>query len=133
VPKHTLGMKRLLFFVLLVFALFAGAAQARADDRSGGEVRVAGTCGRGAVATLRVREGDHGIETRFRLRQTRGRGLWRITIVLERRVAARATRNTTRRDDAFELRLTLRDFPGSDTVDVHAWGRAGSVVGRPQR
>jgi hypothetical protein len=51
--------------------------------------------------------------------------VWRIAFVHERRVAARATRKTTRRDDSFELRRTLRDLRGSDTVVVHAWGPGG--------
>jgi hypothetical protein len=111
--------------VILLLALAAGTA--RADDHGGGgrEVRVAGTCGRGAVATLRVRAEDHGLEVRFRLEQTRGRGLWRIAIVHEHRVSARATRRTTRQNDSFELRRSLPDLPGSDNVVAHAWGPSG--------
>jgi hypothetical protein len=74
---------------------------------------------------LRLRAEDRGLEVRFRLEQTRGHGLWRITIVHEHRVSARATRTTTRQDDSFELRRSLRDLPGSDTVAVHAWGPRG--------
>lgn len=111
---------------LLLLAFSAGAAQARDGDRGGGgDVRVAGRCGRGAAASLRLRVRDRGIEVRFRLRQTRGHGRWRVAFVHERRVAARATRRTTRRDDSFELRRTLRDLPGSDTLVVRAWGPRG--------
>jgi hypothetical protein len=118
---------RLALLTLLVLAFSAGAAQARADDHGGGggEVRVAGSCGSGAVASLRLRSRDDRIEVRFRLRQTRGRGAWRIAIVHERRVSYRATRRTNRSDDSFELRRTLQDLPGSDTVAVHAWGPSG--------
>jgi hypothetical protein len=114
-------------FLLLALILLASAAgTARADDDGGGsEVRVTGTCGRGAVAMLRLRREDHALEVRFGLRQARGRGLWRIAIVHEHRVSTRATRTTTRRDDSFELRRSLRDLPGSDTVVVHAWGPSG--------
>jgi len=88
-------------------------------------VRVAGTCGRGATASLRLRADDGQIEVRFRVEQTRGRGVWRITIVHEQRVSSRATRRTTRSDRSFELRRRLADLSGSDTVAVHAWGPGG--------
>ena len=88
-------------------------------------MRVAGVCGRGAGSSLRLRAEDGGIEVRFRLWQTRGRGAWRIAIVHEHRVSARATGRTTRSDDTFELRRTLSDLRGSDTVIVNAWGPGG--------
>jgi hypothetical protein len=121
---------RLLLLVLLALAWSAGAAQAGGDDRGGGgggEARVAGRCGQGTAASLRVRADDGRLEVRFRLRQRRGRGVWRIAIVHEHRVSSRATRRTMRGDDSFELRRALPDFPGSDTVVVHAWGPAGIV------
>jgi hypothetical protein len=119
-------MPRLLVLALLLLAVSAGAAQARGGDHGGGgEVRVAGDCGRGATAALRLRADDRRIELRFRLRQSRGRGAWRIAVVHEQRVSYRATRRTTRSDDSFELRRTLPDLPGSDTVTVHAWGPSG--------
>ena len=124
---HTAAVTRLVLLALTVLVFSAGAAEARADDHGGGggEVRVAGSCGSGAVASLRLRSRDDRIEVRFRLRQTRGRGAWRIAIVHERRVSYRGTRRTTRGDDSFELRRTLQDLQGSDTVAVHAWGPSG--------
>jgi hypothetical protein len=122
------GVTRLVLLTLILLAFSAGAAQARGDDHGGGggdEVRVAGACGRGAASSLRLRAHDGGIEVRFRLWQTRGRGVWRIAIVHEHRVSARATRTTTRSDASFELRRTLPDFGGSDTVIVRAWGPKG--------
>jgi hypothetical protein len=119
---------RRLLLVLFVLALSAGTAQARADDHGGGggeEVRVAGDCGRNATASLRLRADEGRIETRFRLRQARGRGVWRIAIVHEDRVTSRASRRTTRSTDSFELRRMLPDLPGTDTVVVHAWGPHG--------
>jgi hypothetical protein len=120
-------MIRLLALASLLFALSAGAAQARGGDDGGGggDVRVAGSCGRGATSSLRVRSDDGRIEVRFRLEQRRGRGLWRITVVHEQRVSSRATRRTTRSDRTFELRRQMADLPGSDTVAVHAWGPRG--------
>lgn len=127
---HTGTVERSVLLVLLLLAFSAGAADARGDDRGGGgggdeDVRVAGDCGRGATSSLRVRTHDDGIEVRFRLRQPRGLGVWRITVVHENRISARATRKTTRTGDSFELRQTLPDLPGSDAVVVHAWGPNG--------
>jgi hypothetical protein len=123
-------MTRPVLLALLLLAFSAGAAQARGNDHGGGgsgndDVRVAGECGRGVTSSLRARAHDDGIEVSFRLRQTRGRGVWRITIVHENRVTSRATDKTTRTEDSFELRRTLRDLPGSDTIVVHAWGPNG--------
>lgn len=127
---HTGGVKRAVVVALLLLAFSARAAEARGNDHGGGgggkdDVRVSGVCGRGATSSLRVRAHDDGIEVRFKLRQTRGRGVWRVTIVHENRVASRTSARTTRSDDSFELRRSLSDLPGSDTVVVHAWGPAG--------
>jgi len=127
---HTGRVTRPVLLALLLLALSAGAADARSDDRGGGgggndDVRAAGDCGRGATSSLRVRARDDAIEVRFRLRQTRGRGPWRIAVVHENRVSARATSRTTPADDSFEVRRTLPDLRGSDTVVVHAWGPGG--------
>jgi hypothetical protein len=117
---------RLFLLVLVLLALSAGVADARGTDHGGGDdVRVSGVCSRGVTSSLRVRARDGGIEVRFELRQTSGRGVWRVTAVHENRVAFRATRRTTRSDDSYELRRTLPDLRGSDTVVVHAWGPAG--------
>jgi hypothetical protein len=125
--SHTPSVRRLFLLALLLLAISAGAAQARADDHGGGggEVRVSGRCGHGATASLRLRGHDAGIEVRFRLRQTRGHGVWRIAIVHERRVVARVKKRTSRSEDSLELRRTFKDLPGSDTVVVHAWGPRG--------
>jgi hypothetical protein len=120
-------MTRLLALALLLLAFSAGAAQARGGDNGGGrgDVRVAAACGRGVAASLRLHADDGRIEVRFHLEQRRGRGAWRIAIVHEQRVAARATRRTTRSSDSFEVRRTVPDLPGSDSVAVHAWGPGG--------
>jgi hypothetical protein len=130
---RTLGsVRRLLLLVLFLLGalgLSAGAAQARGNDGGGGdgggEVRVAGDCARGVTSSLRLRGRDGAIEVRFALRQARGHGAWRIAIVHEDRVAARATRKTTRGDDSLELRRNLTDLRGSDTVVIHAGGPRG--------
>jgi hypothetical protein len=126
---QTVVVTRVVLLVLLLLALSSGAAAASGGDNGGGggkaEVRVVGDCGPGARSSLRVQARDDGIDVRFRLQQTRGRGVWRLTIVHENRVSFRATRTTTRAEDSFELRRTLRDLGGSDTVVVQAWGSSG--------
>lgn len=128
---HTWAVTRLVLIALLLLALSAGAAQARGNDQGGSggsggdDIRVDGVCGRGATASLRIRSRDDGIEVRFGLRQTRGWGTWRVTIVHESRVAARATARTRRAEDSFEVRRIVPDLPGSDTVVAHAWGPSG--------
>ena len=118
---------RVLVIGLLVFVSSAGAAQARGGDHGGGgdEARAAAVCGHGATASLRLRADGGQIEVRFRLRQRRGRGMWRLAIVHEQRVSSRTTKRTTRSDDSFEVRRRLADLRGSDTVVVHAWGPGG--------
>lgn len=128
VARTLRSVKGLLLLVLVLLGLSAGAAQARGNDKgggNGGEVRVAGDCARGVTSSLRLRGRDGEIEVRFALRQARGRGAWRIAIVHEDRVSARATRRTTRNDDSLELRRNLPDLRGSDTVVIHAWGPRG--------
>lgn len=112
---------RHLALVAVLLAVCAGTANASGGD----DVRVAGSCGRGVTSSLRMETRDAGIEVRFRLRQARGRGVWRITLVHENRVAVRATRKTTRSEDSLELRRTVPDLPGSDAVVAHAWGPRG--------
>ena len=105
----------------------AGTGRVRTFALVGGgnDVRVAGDCGHGATASLRLRADDGKIKVRFRLRQRSGRGVWRIVIVHQRRISSRVTRRTTRSADSFELRRTLSDLAGSDAVAVHAWGPSG--------
>src|SRR6476661_110611 len=80
---HTGCVARVAVIVGLLLAVSAGTAAAHDGGGGDTDVRVAGVCGRGATANLRVRSRDDGIEVRFALRQTRGRGLWRVTIVHE--------------------------------------------------
>jgi hypothetical protein len=122
---------RVAVLTIVLFACFAGAASARGNDHGGdrSDIRVTGTCGPGATSTLRVRSRDDGIEVRFQLRQTRRLGRWRVTIVHENRVVVRAVTKTSPASGTFELRRTLPDLPGSDTVVVHAWGPSGIVCG----
>jgi hypothetical protein len=129
--RQTGAVTRLALLGLLPLAFAAGAADARRDDHGGRggneDVSVAGDCGLGAASSLRLRARGAEIEIRFRLRQTGRRGVWRIVLVHEHRVSARAISRTMRGDDSFELRWTVKDLGGSDTIVVHAGGPSGLV------
>jgi hypothetical protein len=112
------------FCAALLFAAWPIAAAAR---DGGGEVRVSTACGNGSTAQLRLRSRDDGIELRFAVDDSRSGRVWRIAIVHERRIAWRGTAKTTRASDSFELRRTLPDLPGADSVTATAWGPRGTV------
>lgn len=107
--------------LLVVIAVLAlpSAALARGDD-----VRVAGGCGRGASAELRLKS-DHGaIEVEYRVRRGRSGERWSVTLVHERRVAWRG-RATTSGSDGFRVRRTLPDFAGADEITARATNARG--------
>lgn len=90
------------------------------------EVRVAGVCGSGSFAGLRLKRRDDGIELRFEVDHRGAGGIWRVVLVHERRVAWRGAR-TTRRNGSFEVRWLLEDLPGADAVTARTWGPRGIV------
>ena len=110
--------------LVLLFSALPAAAVAK-DGRD--EVRVAGICGKGAAAKLRLKRADEGIELRFEVDYSRAGVAWRVVVVHERRVAWKGVAKTTRSSGSFEVRRTLSNFPGSDTVTVRAWGPGGLV------
>lgn len=98
-------------------------ALARGGDGGGGEVRVAGACGRGASSDLRLRSRDGGLRVRFQVEHTRSGASWRVVLVQDRRVVWRGRART--RGGAFEVERALRDLPGADRVTARAWGPGG--------
>ena len=114
-------MTRLFVLVVLV-AAFPFAAFAKGGDD---EVRVRGVCGRGTTSELRVKGDDDGLEVRFKVDYSRAGVAWRVVLVHERRVAWKGRPRTTRPYGSFEVRRTLRDFPGADTITARAWGPSG--------
>jgi hypothetical protein len=109
---------------VVVCSLFASVAAAK-DGR--GEVRAAGVCGRAASSELRLRGSDRGIEVRFELDHNRAGVAWRVALVHERRVAWKGAATTTAPSGSFEIRRTVPDLPGADTVTATAWGPNGLV------
>ena len=79
-------LRSLALVLTLLFALAAAPAHARHGDHGGGgDVRVTGTCGRGATAKLRLKSEDSRIQVRFEVEHIRFAGRWRITFVQEAR------------------------------------------------
>jgi hypothetical protein len=93
----------------------------------GGEVRASGICSNGAAAELRLKRRGQGIELRFKLDYGRSGTAWRVILVHERRIAWKATTTTTGANGTLEVRRTLNDLPGADTVTARAWGPRGLV------
>src|SRR2546430_876338 len=116
-------LRSLLASVALLLALTAAPAHARHGDHGGdNDVRVTGTCGRGATAKLRLKSEDSRIEVRFEVEHIRVAGRWRLTFVREGRVAYRGHVRARR---SFEVRRRLTDLPGADRVSVRAVGPRG--------
>jgi hypothetical protein len=123
-----LGLGRRLPVLLLgtvMLSLFAAWPVAAIAKDGPGEVRIAGVCSNGATSELRLRSRDQGIELRFKLDHGGAGAIWRVVVVQERRIAWKGAVRTTRSDSSFEVRRTLQDLPGADTVTANAWGPRG--------
>ena len=110
-------------------SLLALPSAALADRGSGGdgdrreraEVRATGSCGGGATAKLKLKADDGRIELEFEAQRAR-RGLWRVTIVQEGRIAWRGRARSTGR---FAVRRRIADLSGADRVMVRGLGPRG--------
>jgi hypothetical protein len=114
-------MLRATVAALVTCALATGSAAARTVD----DVRGVGACSKGVAAELRLKSEERGIELRFKLRQTQASSAWRVALVQERRVVWKGTLRTRWQSHSFELRRTLQDLHGDDTVIATAWGPRG--------
>ena len=113
---------------LVVGAVLVAVSPAAAVAKDGGdEVRAVRACGNGVTAKLRAKTSDRGIEVRFEVDYGRRGVAWRVALVHERRVAWKGTVRTTRSGGSFEVRRTVPDFRGADTVSAQAWGPRGAV------
>ncbi|HSD77731.1 MAG TPA: hypothetical protein VLA98_10010 [Solirubrobacteraceae bacterium] len=115
----------LLALAVAVAVALAVAPPAFARDGGRDEVRVTGTCGRGAASELRLKADDGAIEIEFRVHHARVGGLWRVTLVRERRVVWRGRARTGSGDDSFRVRRRVRDLPGADRVTARTVGPRG--------
>lgn len=121
---------RALAAVLAVVACALALASAgSAEARDGGdrvEARAQGVCGRASSARLRLRAEDGKIRVDTDVRTSRA-GLWRLTVLHERRVATRARVRVTRASRGFRHRIFLPDYAGADAVSVRAAAPSGEV------
>src|SRR3954452_20074086 len=113
--------------VLSVAIAVALAAPTVASARGGGDVRVSGTCGRGATSQLRLSAHDGAIRVEFQVRGRRGGERWRVVLVHERRVAWRGRARTRSGSDSFRIRRSVPDFSGADQATLRASGPGGNT------
>lgn len=120
-----LGALCALLACAIAAALIAAApAQAR-DDRV--EARVDGVCGRSSTSSLRLRAEDGRIRVDMHV-DTRKYGVWRVTVLHERRrVGPVRTVRATRSEGGFEYRIFVPDFAGPDAVWVRAVAPRGET------
>src|SRR4051794_13211250 len=117
----------LLLALLALTLLGPASALARGGGGGGGdrpEVRVAGSCGRGATSTLKLKARDGGIEAEFEVHSRAGT-LWRVAFVQERRTVWRGRARTAGASHSFSVERRLGDYPGPDQVFVRAIGPRG--------
>jgi hypothetical protein len=117
-------MPRTVLAVLAVLML-ALAVPSAALARGGDDVRVSGSCGRGASAELRLKADDGAIEVELRVRRTQAGERWSVALVHERRVAWRGAATTNRSRDGFRIRRTLANYPGADEISARATNPRG--------
>lgn len=115
--------RRATALVGLALAAVALVVPAAASAKSG-DVRVTGSCGRGASSELRLRPDDGMIAVELRVERGRRGERWTVVLVHERRVAWRATRSTGSSGD-LRVRRSVRDLAGADAISVRASGPAG--------
>jgi hypothetical protein len=123
----TLRPSRLAILATVLAALVcaAPAAARDGDDGDRGEARAGGHCSRGTTSRLRLRADDGAIRVEFEVRRRRAGEAWRVVIVQERRVAARASVRTSGSGGAFRVRRSLHDLDGPDRVTARASGPRG--------
>jgi hypothetical protein len=100
-----------------------GSGNGRADRP---EVRVAGSCGKGATSNLTVKSRDGGLESEFEVHGRAG-ARWRVTIVHEGEVAWRGSRITAGVSRSFSVGYRVPDYSGADVVTARAVGPRGVV------
>jgi hypothetical protein len=111
------------------------AALARGGDDGGGggggggggdrpEVRVAGSCGRGATSKLKLKADDGAIEAEFEVHGRAG-SRWRVVFVQENRIVWRGRARTGGPSRSFSVERRLSDYAGPDHVTARAVGPRG--------
>jgi hypothetical protein len=121
-------MRTRLLTLAALCVVLALAAPAPALARGGDDdVRVTGTCGKGATSKLRLRAKDGAIQVEFEVKANRGGQRWRVVLVHERRVAWRGRARTRSGSRSFRIRRSIPDFGGADQVTARASGPRGNT------
>lgn len=102
----------------MVAAALATPVAASADE--GDEVRRSGTCTASSEVTLRLRADDGRIRVELELEEVRRGSRWAVVLLHERRIVFRGTLRAS--GDSLELRRSVPDWFGSDTVAARATG-----------
>ena len=108
-------------------ALAKGGGNDGGGHGGGGDrpvVRAAGTCGRGATASLKLKADDSGIEAEFEV-HGRSTATWRVVLVQDSRIAWRGHARALGRSHSFSVERLLGDYPGSDQVTARGVGPRG--------
>lgn len=114
---------------LLVAALFwlaTDAPSASADDGGRVEARTRVSCTRGTTSTMRLRAEKGQIRVDLELEHRRQRGPWLVVVLHERQIVARVTLRSSGLGQ-LELRQTVPDWFGTDTIVIRAIGPRGEM------
>ena len=111
-PGRALGVA-----LAAVVAALALPVAAAADD----DVRRTGSCTRSSEIELELRADDGAIRVELEIETGRRRARWRVILLHERRTVFRGFVRT-RSNGSLELRRSVPDWFGTDTVVVRASG-----------
>ncbi len=92
-----------------------------ADDDPGDDVRRSGTCTRSSDVEVRLRTDDGRIRVELEIETGRRAAAWSVIVLHERRTAFRGTLRTES-NGSLELRRSVPDWYGRDTIVVRASG-----------
>ena len=124
-----IGRLAVVLALLLCLGAAALASAPPAHARDGGErveVRVDGDCGRTSSVRLRLRAEDGLIRVDTEVRTPRT-GLWRLTVLHERRIVKRVRVRSTRGGRGFQHRVVVPDYVGADAVSIRAVAPGGET------
>jgi hypothetical protein len=105
----------------VVVAGLALPVAAAADDEPRDDVRRIGSCTRSSTIELELRADDGAIRVELRIETGRRGSRWGVILLHERRTAFRSVVRT-RSNGSLELRRSVPDWFGTDTVVVRATG-----------
>ena len=108
-------------FLVAVVAALALPVVATADDEPRDDVRRTGACTRSSEIELELRARDDAIRVEVRIETGRRGSRWGVILLHERRTVFRGVVRT-RSNGSFELRRSVPDWFGTDTVVVRATG-----------